>query len=444
MPKPSHTGWLRKISSIACLVSALLGCAIADSTLVDISATDASIGVQCNSRLGSYALPKSYVHVVVVQTDAGSAPQLAFTDPNFSFEIVHRPDPVLTFCLDYLASAFANDDIQVTKYKTPTSQASATPQVSSQFLASALVNTTDQSAQIIRALVRAAFVVTSGDANFGRDVKFDPNQNILADLEYDPFDVRESARVNTRLAQLGLCLILEGFTFDTRSASVEQYCTSPGIAQSHPPRVAELYAAASQQPVTPHTASILYRPRQSYRLSVYKRVGSPARKSWTLGRTSTVNLENLSPVISVGLSRAMFAGRRAALIFDQGVLKTACVSKTSELEGFVTIPLEISRSVVDLPTRIMQVRINQAAKSTELVKAETTLLQVQRAHLAVLQGGAYNPVSGVTSATPRNPFPTPFDLTSTTTDTGLAPQADAVDFSDASLKDVLGNVCSAG
>ncbi|MGP0092753.1 MAG: hypothetical protein ACLPKB_22855 [Xanthobacteraceae bacterium] len=159
-----------------------------------------------------------------------------------------------------------------------------------------------------------------------------------------------------------------------------------------------------------------------------------------------MKLENLSPVVSVGLSRAIFAGRRAALIFNQGVLTTACVSKSSEVEGFVTIPLEISRSVVALPSQIMQVRINQVSKSNDLVSAEQALLKVQQANLAVLQGGAFQNVSGIPTVTPGPPvLPAAFDLTGagTPADTGLAPQKDAVDFGDSSVfKGTLAKVCS--
>ncbi|MGP0094257.1 MAG: hypothetical protein ACLPKB_30570 [Xanthobacteraceae bacterium] len=267
MSMHSCTRFLRSLALTAHVLSVVSGCTIADSSLIDPGAAAGAPGVECSSRLGSYALPKSFVHVIVGQTDPKSTPQLAFADlNNVAFDIVRRPDPVLTFCLDYLASAFANDDISVTKYLPPDGNEFS----GRQFLGSVLVNSTDQSAQIIRALIRTASVLISGNPNY-RDVQLDSKPQILADLEYDPFDTRESAIVNERLTALGICLVLEGFTFDMRAYNVDQYCNSPPIGWRHPPRVAELYAAASQERVVPHTASILYRPRQAYRVAVYKK-----------------------------------------------------------------------------------------------------------------------------------------------------------------------------
>ena len=71
--------------------------------------------------------------------------------------------------------------------------------------------------------------------------------------------------------------------------------------------------------------------------------------------------------------------RRTALIFDEGTLTGFCVSKGSEGAGLVEIPVEIIRSVVALPTQILQVRINHANSQSELnrIHAETIELQTK-------------------------------------------------------------------
>src|SRR5262245_41462955 len=98
------------------------GCAIAESTIVDRSIPIQPGTIGCSSRLGSYALPKGFIHVVIGKSTTGNDPpdlvtKLALDDPNtkFNFEITRRPDPALTICLDYLASGFAHDQVNVIK-----------------------------------------------------------------------------------------------------------------------------------------------------------------------------------------------------------------------------------------------------------------------------------------------------------------------------------------
>ena len=87
-------------------------------------------------------------------------------------------------------------------------------------------------------------------------------------------------------------------------------------------------------------------------------------------------------------------------MFDTGTLTVACVSKASEVEGFVDIPLQISKSLVALPATVFQVQINQTNNQASLINAERQLYQVQQAYLQALNGqtATYQLPSGV--ATP--------------------------------------------
>jgi hypothetical protein len=272
-----------------------------------------------------------------------------------------------------------------------------------QFLQSVKVNATDKSVQIAQNLIRAAFIGLSGNPAFptlrSTPIPQDKATTILADLEFDPFDARDSAEANDQFSQLGFCLVLEDFTYDRLTMSVDQYCNSPYRVRDHISRVAELYAMKSREPVAPNTPGVLYRPRQTYMISVYQ--GSRRSGQWRLTRRVDAALENLSPVISVGISRAIFARRNAALIFDDGVLRTVCVAKTSEIENFVAIPFEISRSLVALPAQIVQVKVNRIAKETDLANVESLYIQTQAALLKTLAGQqAQNPDQTFQPTTP--------------------------------------------
>jgi len=372
------------------LALALGGCAITESTVVDRNVPSAPGTVACASALGSYSLPKSFIRVVIGQTnEPGARPDLVTfaetlpADGKFKFEITRRADPALTLCLDYVASAFAHDEIAITKQDPDSSNDNGTSATTSrQFLRSVIVNATDKSVQIAQNLIRTAFVGLSGNPDFGvnRTIPLSAKPNILADLEFDPFDARDSAEANARLTRLGFCLVLEGFTFDRGSLSVDQYCNSPFRVRNHLSQVAELYAAKSREPIAPNTPGILYRPRQTFMISVYRN-DARVRGRWHLSRRVDVELENLSPVIAVGVSRAVFARRNAALIFEEGTLKTVCTAKSSEIENFVAIPFEVARGLVALPSQIVKVKINRIAKQEELARVEELFIRTQAALL---------------------------------------------------------------
>ena len=187
-----------------------------DSSRIDpiIAHGDAEPAVLCKSDLGSYALPKAFLHVKVQRADRDSAPEIVTFPSTGTFsannpvEVRRHPDRSLVFCLDYLSSALSHDVIQVKKWpidKTAQDRKSS-------FLGAVIVNAQDRTVFVIEALLRALFIAVSGDPDF--QPRTGNAAETLADLEYDPFDPRESAEVNTRLSRLGYCLVLEGFTFD--------------------------------------------------------------------------------------------------------------------------------------------------------------------------------------------------------------------------------------
>jgi len=430
------------------LAIGLGGCAMADSTIIDLNLRYAPGTLPCTSSLGSYSLPKSFIRVVVGQKK-GEPPDLVVFDrallDKFRFQVVRRADPALTICLDYLGSVFAHDEIKIIK-EDPAAPA-ATPEtkatISRQFLHTVIVNAADRSVQIARNLIQAAFIGISGDPNFGpaRTLILNTEQaEILTDLEFDPFDTRDTAEVNARLSRYGVCLIMEGFTFDRRTLSVDQYCSAPSRARDRPPAVAELYAIKSREPIPPNTPGVLYRPLQTYMISVYRKDDAGGRGRWTLSRRVDVDLENLSPVISVGITRAIFARRNAVLRFAEGTLKTVCIAKSSEIENFVAIPFEVARSIVALPAQIVQVKINRIAQETELARVQDVFVKTQAAILKARIDKAKQ--KAVAPGTPTTIPPiTKNDLFKADAPSGLAVDANVFTISDSDQAKLVTDLC---
>jgi hypothetical protein len=326
--------------------------------------------------VGSYALPKSFVHIRIGQKK-GSAPEIAMKDDDHPVEVIKHPDPHLFFCLDHLNSSLSDDRISIVKWPTK----EAVPPKGS-FLGAVLVNVTDQTAYVIRALIRTAFIAITGDRDF-RATNFEATE-IVADYEFDPFNQRETATINSQLTKFGFCVMLEDPMFNTPAAA-PQYCNSP---LKHAVQLTKFYKAyhkLEETPADPQIPGILYRIPQPYRLLIYHRRDSA--DEWALQRTTTVHLENLSPVLALRVTRAIFANKTINFFFQEGALQTACVSKGSELAGFVEIPLEIARGIVAVPGAIAMIRIGAVDSEKKLVEAQTKLAQLQQTYMAAVLGG---------------------------------------------------------
>jgi hypothetical protein len=159
-------------------------------------------------------------------------------------------------------------------------------------------------------------------------------------------------------------------------------------------------------------------------------------------QSTTVQLENMSPVISLGITRAMFAGKRVNFIFEAGALKTVCLSKTSELQGFVEIPLAISKAIVAVPESIVSVQIGRLSDQRNLIQAQQKLYNFQQAYLQTLAGQQ----PGSAGSVPGDTKPQPIDSSAfNNLDTGIAKQTPAPDFNTAydPFGRNLSNICTA-
>jgi hypothetical protein len=390
--------------------AALAACTVVESYRIPAVASDPERGTPCASRLGSYSLPRGLLRVQVGTTAESKKPGIVKLDTvDVPVKVIRHPDPALTFCLDHVSSYTADDKIDVVKWPVTDTSVSTKGSI----LGAMTVNATDQSVYIINSLIRALFIFVSGDPNFTtRRALITSPVATLADLEYDPFNPTESASINARLSKLGYCLVLESYTFDTKRVGLDQYCNNPERYGQVPTMVTKAYMRVAAEPMNPKLPGIHYRPRYPYRLMIFYRSDRTGR--WELDRMDTVELENMSPVMTLAVGRSTFAARSAYFLFEEGALKTACVSKGSELEGFVKIPLEISRAIVELPGAIFKIQIDQFSNLDALAKVEQQLFLAQKAQIAAALGGTYTaPPNSPTTYTDQNPTVTGIALPGT-------------------------------
>jgi hypothetical protein len=360
------------------------------STSVDMGllAKDPKANV-CESDAGAYYLPKTLVRVVVTRKAEikKGTDEVANVWHAIEVQRLRVADKRFGFCLDYLAQASSDDIVEIRKYKD------------AQLLGTVTTDAIDQSRTILRTLIQTVFVAISGNPQFDEELGaaerssgFYPldktnKEAIVFQAEFDPFDPLRSSLINDALNDFGFCILLDAYTFDARRETINSYCDNPKAAQRRSGQaVLEYvhdYPAAKPDP-NRETTGLFYRPRVPYNFYLLTKRNRQLPGGWQLRSSRSILMENVSPILSVGLQRANFSQRKTTLMFDEGMLGNVCIYKGSELVEFVQIPLQVVKSVVALPANIIQVRINISNSSKALVAAEKQLIDTQNKQLLYL------------------------------------------------------------
>ncbi|WFP61462.1 MULTISPECIES: hypothetical protein [unclassified Mesorhizobium] len=355
------------LSAISVLTAA---CSVVETYGVSVAPGEPSPDFRCKSEAGSYSLSATTWSFEINTYD----------NSPFVLEAIqekHYPDARHTYCLDYLASGLAKDQLTVGYSSADTSKGLGGGLL--EYVASYAV---DKSQVVIRNLIRAIFIGISGraDFTFARESIPTTNKKTQGRFEVDPLDEQEMATLNKRLADFGFCLVLSGYSFEEgrTGTSAEAYCSDPlGTIRRHPSKALEQAHRQAWLVEQPERTGILYRPRLPYALEIYTQ-DDPHHSAWQLRKVTQVEIENISPIVSLGINRALFAEAKVGLEFDAGVLKNFCLSKSSEVAGFVDIPLDIVYGITELPAQTIKAEVERANSTVALTQAQMNLLDTQR------------------------------------------------------------------
>ncbi len=381
----------------AVLLAIVTGLTVAACAMVGSSPLERTGGFQCDSSAGAYFLPKTVLLAEVEQTHSDVT---AFKEgdktttakrKDYALKLNFRrvPDNRFGFCLDYLARATSDDIVNIRKY------------TDTHLLGLVSTDAVDESKYIFQTLIRSAFILASGDPTFGQGFGRSFREGtgtaktIVFKGEFDPFDPRRTAEVNQALKDYGFCIDIPGISLNRTQHGQGSYCEHPRIVLDRfgAPDLAYRYKNSEglvEKGQRRGEGGIFYRPRLPVPIHVYVKDNLKV-PHWRLGITRVIEMENISPVVAVGVERTMFAQRRTSLIFSEGHLDNVCIFKGSELLAAAFIPLQIAQSVVQLPASILQVRIDQTKGQSELAKVENELIKTQIQHLKFLDDIAKDP-----------------------------------------------------
>ncbi|WSG98799.1 hypothetical protein U8P76_30670 (plasmid) [Rhizobium johnstonii] len=398
------------------LLLTVASCQVMDSSISYEVRPDGSQVRRCESGLGSYSLPYSTISFTVSQPYKSGVklgrPRLLVSKP----EAHPDPNPKHLYCLDFLENAFSNDNITVAYHKKGSIDAfTKTDALATGLLSLVASKNIDQTGDIIRNLLRAIFIIASGDENFSVNrLDGDPDEIVMmTEQTVDPFDPIAMAALNKSLYEYGYCVALGKYTIDESRYSADAYCDKPDTTLANGYLPPFLRAAKEQQYLVDKLpVGIYYRPRQPYPLDIYVRDDPPAHKPWQLRWTDTVMLENVSPILVLKVNRTIFAEYRTALAFDRGNLLDVCVAKGSEVAGGIQIPLDIVYGLVSLPAATISKEIERKTTTANLISTQKNIIALQN---QILQAKAGEYFGGSASGTPLGAsaqFAMPTPLTS--------------------------------
>lgn len=334
----------------------------------------------CRSTLGAYYLPRALIHFTANKDDSTGIITGSLNSPPLNMV----PDRLQPLCLDYLSLATAQDIVTVQR------------DPSTGLLATISSDVTDRTPQIINTLVATAENVTIAAARQASLTTSD-----ALDIEFDPFVPPELEAAKLAMRRFGFCLYVEGHSFFTAGLDAEHvlaagqnWCSAPRMPAYSDP--AERFSAL---PVPPETmrSGVLYRPNMTHKIVILYKKDPNGPGPWTLYQTKRLDMPNVSPVLSIGVERAMFTERQTTLNFNEGILTDVAVNKMSELVGFVSIPLTVAQAIVSIPQQIVTLRITDVNNQAALLNAQNSLLQAVAASQSAM---ASNPLSA--ASTPQS------------------------------------------
>jgi hypothetical protein len=289
-----------------------------------------------------YFLPKGLIRVQL------KPDSLKTDDLELKTSVRYIQDPKYFFTFQYLPKATFDDavDVKLTEQG---------------FLDTIEVTTTDKTREIVGKVIEIAKEVAKITAFPGAVAQIKAKQKIPKipniDFEFDPdLFLNEERKTERR--------ILEDSFLNPYDIKIELKRTFP--EGSFP----------KQGPVD--QKGIYYRPLLPYEFSF-------SLKEFALYKNETMSLPNEAPILAVNLTRGPFITKKMSLTFKNGILTQMKVGKQSEVLGALDIPLDIVKSIVSLPTELIQFKMNYSSENKKLYDALLEEIQAKDALIDYLQ-----------------------------------------------------------
>lgn len=116
-----------------------------------------------------------------------------------------------------------------------------------------------------------------------------------------------------------------------------------------------------------------------------------------------VSVPDYQNLAMIDFKRAFSVKSKVSASFSNGILSSLSTNKPSELSSVVTVPHEILKGIISLPTELIQLKVDLSGKQKEAVDAEASLIEAQIKLLeAVSNHSAAEQQSGIDKNAPND------------------------------------------
>jgi len=372
------------------LVLAILvvsSCAVFESKTVNLSKEHTGEAVESGEMM--YFLPTGRIHLTLDSYSDASV--------DIKLETTYIPDITKACFLRYRESSLSYDKIQVGLS-------------GGVFLSSISSETEDNTPKIVSDFgtiaantLKLAAKLGAGGAAEAKVLK------LHVDRIIDPFNPRDVADLNAQVGRIGMKLKVNS-DFDGDAESMSQARDEPSGKPSgwgFTPEGGERYEGLFYRPALPYRLNFITDPTTAGE-TTYGQVVDPAARPPAGIVSYNVNLPNEAPIMEIKVSRAAFVKNSVKINFDNGMLKDISYDKPSQIEGFVQIPVDLSKQALAIPNDLLTIRYANVTNQTTTLGDQTALLKAQADLIAAQQALKTAQENAKPSPTPSStPSPMP-------------------------------------
>lgn len=131
--------------------------------------------------------------------------------------------------------------------------------------------------------------------------------------------------------------------------------------------VSQIINGTAANPPT-ETNGILTRPIKNMQLSIQS-------KSSSLSKALPVNIvvADISKLITIPVNRTAFVKRTNKIVIADGIILSNEINNPSSIEGFVSIPINVAKSIVSIPGQLVTFKIDNTKRLNDLEKEKLNL-----------------------------------------------------------------------
>lgn len=269
-------------------------------------------------------------------------------------------------------------------------------EVSNGLLSTSDVTSTDQTPAIILSVVKSFAAVTSPVQLQGWQEKKESSGVDCTEYKFErTFDLTDPAEWNKMRSALNDAsqnsLVVEmtapdGTTFSTEADAVVQgNTTSPETKCTIVSRRSDAYRSPRATIVNrcgpdldKGVGGVVYRVALPYRVDV-----ASSKKQQCKGTidyktvSASIMLPNKSATYFLPMTAGAFTKSTAFASFKDGMPVSYKANRPSEIAGFVSLPVDIAKAIISVPTEMLQLKVDYSSKDTALTQAQKNALDAE-------------------------------------------------------------------